>query len=57
MNKQAVTDDLKTLFNERFIQLWWDLKLPGLGHASPNEVWERDPNEVLAYVESYKVDA
>jgi len=54
MNKQTITDILKKhLQNEEFINLWWDLKLPGLGMASPNEVWERDPEIVLEYAQGY----
>jgi hypothetical protein len=57
MSKQTVTDDLKKLFDEKFINLWWGLKLPGLGYDSPNEVWERDPEQVKEYVNTYFEEA
>lgn len=53
INKDQVNKVILQWWNERFVELWWDLKLPGLGNASPNEVWEKDPARVLEYVGGY----
>jgi len=54
MSKDTLNKSLMDLFDdERFVKHWWYLKLPGLGKMSANEVWERDPQEVIDYVGRY----
>lgn len=58
MNKQLLTKELIDIFgDEKFAGHWWIIKLPGLGNATPNEIWDRDPQEVADYIEGYKNDA
>lgn len=54
INKSIVNDILYGVLSEDFVnRLWWDLKLPGLGGQTANEVWETDPARVLEYVQTY----
>jgi len=53
MTRVDIEKHLKGIVNDRFIELWWDLKIPGLGKQTPNEVYSIDPARLLEYVKSY----
>lgn len=45
--------NLKPIVSERFIELWWDLRIPGLGGLTPKQMFESDPARLLEYTKSY----
>lgn len=53
-SKSEIEAILKGIVSERFIELWWDLKIPGLGMAKPKDVFESDPARLLEYVKTYR---
>lgn len=55
VNKSDVETELKAVFAEKFVHLWWNLQLPGLGYATPNEIFSRDPQTLYNYVKAYRV--
>ena len=52
--REKINEELKELFNERFAELWWDLRLPGLGNQTPGEVFKTSPQKVEEYVSNYR---
>lgn len=54
LNKEHIEKQLKPLVSDRFIELWWDLKLPGLGNVTPREAFSADPDALYRYVQAYK---
>lgn len=52
--RQEVEKQLNGIVSDRFIELWWDLKLPGLGNRTPTEVFDEDPARLLEYAKAYK---
>lgn len=52
--KREIEAQLKGIVSDRFIELWWDLKIPGLGQRTPAEVYAEDPERVLEYAKGYK---
>lgn len=53
MNKKDIEANLKGIVSERFIELWWDLKIPGLGMITPNEIYAVDPIALFDYTKEY----
>lgn len=53
ISKADIEKHLKGIITDRFIELWWDLKIPGLGMAKPKDVLDTDPNRLLEYVKTY----
>lgn len=53
MSRAEIEKHLRGTVSDRFIELWWDLKIPGLGKQTPNEVYDTDPARLLEYVKSY----
>lgn len=54
VNRNDVETELKAVFSERFVHLWWGIKLPGLGYATPAEVYAENPELLYNYVKSYR---
>lgn len=53
MTKSDIEKHLKGIVSDRFIELWWDLKIPGLGMATPTQVYNEDPARLLEYAMGY----
>lgn len=53
-SKADIEACLKGVVSDRFIELWWDLKIPGLGMRKPKDVFETEPLVLLSYAQSYK---
>lgn len=53
ITKSDIEKQLKGIGSDRFIELWWDLKIPGLGMAKPKDVFDTDPDRLLEYVKTY----
>lgn len=53
ISRADIEKQLKGIGNDRLIELWWDLKIPGLGMAKPKDVFESDPARLLEYAKSY----
>lgn len=51
--RDRINEELEKVFDEHFIQLWWSIKLPGLGNAKPIEVLDKDPEGLLNYARGY----
>lgn len=54
VNKSDVETELKAVFAERFVHLWWNLRVPGLMGETPAELFAREPEVLLAYVQAYR---
>lgn len=55
VNRSDVETELKEVFAERFVHLWWNLRLPALKGLTPNEVFAEDPQTLINYVKAYRV--
>jgi hypothetical protein len=51
MTKAEVNDMLRSIFEERFVGIWWNIRL--FAGKSANEVWETDPQHVIDRVKLY----
>lgn len=54
VSKREIESNLKGIVSDRFIELWWDLKIPGLGMITPNEIYAVDPIALLDYTKGYQ---
>lgn len=54
---EEINEELAKVFDDKFINLWWYLKLPGLGNVSPREYLETNPDGLLDYVKAYATPA
>lgn len=54
VSKRDIEAQLKGIVSDRFIELWWDLKIPGLGMITPSEVYAVDPIALFDYAKGYQ---
>lgn len=52
--RNDIETELKAVFAERFVHLWWGLNLPALEGLTPEQVFARDPQLLLDYVKLYR---
>jgi hypothetical protein len=53
VNKSDIEKQMHGIVSDRFIELWWNLELPGLGKRTPQQVYDEDPGRLLEYVKTY----
>lgn len=54
ITKSEIEAGLKGVVSDRFIELWWDLRIPSFNGKTPKEVYEEDPARLLKYTGGYK---
>lgn len=54
ITKSEIETYLNGIGTDRLIELWWDLRIPGLGGTTPTEVFASDPARLLEYTKRYQ---